>query len=76
MKNKLYMKEFQYFDGEEYVTFNIIDVNEPNDKITVAVTNRGKISMLEYDLQEDENGVYFEYGVNYARINIDDFEEV
>ena len=76
MKNKLYMKEFQYFDGEEYVTFNIIDVNEPNDKITVAVTNRGKISMLEYDLQEDENGVYFEYGVNYTRINIDDFEEV
>ena len=76
MKNKLYMKEFQYFDGEEYVTFNIIDVNEPNDKITVAVTNRGKISMLEYDLQEDENGVYFEYGVNYARINIDDSEEV
>ena len=76
MKNKFYMKEFEYLDGEAYITFNIVDVNEPNDKITVAVTNRGKISMLEYDLQEDENGVYFEYGVNYARINIDDFEEV
>lgn len=32
--------------------------------------------MLEYDLQRDETGTYFEYGVDYARINIDDFEEV
>lgn len=76
MKNKFYMKEFQYFDGDGFVTFNIVDVNDNNGKITVAVTNRGKISMLEYDLQEDENGLYFEYGVDYARINIEDFEEV
>ena len=74
MKNKFYMKEFQYFDGEAFITFNIVDLNQ--DKITVAVTNRGKISMLEYDLQRDENGTYFEYGVDYARINIDDVEEV
>ena len=74
MKNKFYMKEFQYFDGEAFITFNIVDLNQ--DKITVAVTNRGKISMLEYDLQRDENGTYFEYDVDYARINIDDFEEV
>ena len=74
MKNKFYMKEFQFFDGDDFITFNIIDLNQ--DKITVAVTNRGKISMLEYDLQSDETGTYFEYGVDYARINIDDFEEV
>ena len=28
MKNKFYMNEFKYFDGEEYITFNIIDLNE------------------------------------------------
>ena len=44
MKNKFYMKEFQFFDGDDFITFNIIDLNQ--DKITVAVTNRGKISML------------------------------
>ena len=74
MKNKLYMKEFEYFDGEKFVTFNIVEMREKT--ITVAVTNQGKISMLEYDLFQDEEGLYFEYGRTYARININDFEEV
>ena len=47
-----------------------------NKTITVAITNQGKISLVEYDLLQDEEGLYFEYGVNYARINVDDFEEV
>lgn len=74
MKNKFYMKEFEYFDGEKFVTFNIVEMKEKT--ITVAVTNQGKISMLEYDLFQDEEGLYFEYGKTYARININDFEEV
>lgn len=73
MKNKFYMKEFEYFDGEKYVTFNIVEMKE--NTITVAVTNQGKISMLEYDLFQNEEGLYFEYGNTYARININDFEE-
>ena len=74
MKNKLYMKEFEYFDGENFVTFNIVDMKD--ETITVAVTNQGKISFLEYDLMKDEKGLYFEYGRTSARINIEDFEEV
>ena len=74
MRNKFYMKEFEYFDGEKFVTFNIVEMKEKT--ITVAVTNQGKISMLEYDLFQDEEGLYFEYGRTYARININDFEEV
>lgn len=73
MKNKFYMNEFKYFDGEEYITFNIIDLNEKT--ITLAVTNRGKISLIDYDLFSDENGLYFEYGCNYTRINVEDFED-
>ena len=73
MKNKFYMNEFKYFDGEEYITFNIIDLNEKT--ITLAVTNRGKISLIDYDLYSDENGLYFEYGCNYTRINVEDFED-
>ena len=73
MKNKFYMNEFKYFDGEEYITFNIIDLNEKT--ITLAVTNRGKISLINYDLYSDENGLYFEYGCDYARINVEDFED-
>lgn len=76
MKNKFYLKEFQYYDGESFVTFNIYDLNEGKQTITVAITNQGKISLVEYDLLQDEEGLYFEYGVNYTRINVDDFEEV
>ena len=28
MKNRFYMHEFKYHDGECYVTFNIVDLNE------------------------------------------------
>ena len=69
-ENKLYMKEFEHFDGE----FNIVEMKD--ETITVAVTNQGKISFLEYDLLKDEKGLYFEYGRTYARINIENFEEV
>ena len=46
MKNKLYMKEFEYFDGENFVTFNIVDMKDKS--VTVAVTNQGKISYLDF----------------------------
>ena len=32
MKNKLYMKEFEYFDGENFVTFNIVDMKDKVDQ--------------------------------------------
>ena len=42
----------------------------------VAVTDRGKISVITYDLMTDKNGrLYFEYGAMYTRIYPDDFEE-
>lgn len=76
MKNKFYLKEFQHFDGEDDVTFNIIDVNENSNKITVAITRSGKISVCEYDLFTDEKGQYFEYGVaDQEHIHIDDFND-
>lgn len=46
MKNKFYLKEFQFFDGEDTVIFNIVAVDA--DKITVAVTKCGKISISDY----------------------------
>ena len=61
MKNKFYLKEFQFFDGEDTVVFNILSVE--GSKITVAVTKCGKISVSDYELHTDKNGLYFEYGV-------------
>ena len=75
MRNKFYLKEFQFFDGEDTVVFNIVAMED--DKITVAFTKCGKIVVTDYDLYKDKNGLYFEYGVaGQEHIHTDDFEEV
>ena len=48
MKNRFYMHEFKYHDGECYVTFNIVDLNELKNEISVAITREGKISVVTY----------------------------
>ena len=74
MRNKFYLKEFQFFDGEDTVVFNIVSADD--DKITVAATKCGKIVVTDYDLYKDDNGLYFEYGVaGREHIHIGDFEE-
>ena len=72
---KYYLKEFEYFDGESFITFNIVSINFERKTIEVAVTDRGKISVIEYDLHQDGKGdFYFEFGPSYERIAVDDFE--
>ena len=72
---KYYLSEFQLYDGEVYVTFNIVAINTDKNEITVAISNRGRISVTTYDLLTDNNGsFYFEYGVDYEKINVSDFE--
>ena len=74
---KYYLSEFQLYDGEVYVTFNIVAINTDKNEITVAISNRGRISVTTYDLLTDNNGsFYFEYGVDYEKINVSDFEGV
>ena len=72
----LYMQEFKLYDGEVDITFNIIGVDTKRSEINLAVTNRGKISFPTYDLYEDKKGLYFEYGPDFTKIYIDDFEIV
>ena len=70
------MHEFQFFDGECLITFNIVDLDENKKEIYVAVTRQGKISVVTYPLLQDNDGWYFEYGPCYEKIQIDNFEEV
>ena len=76
MKNKFYLHEFKLFDGEDYITFNIVTLYESKKEILLAVTNRGRITQVTYDLFKDENGYYFEYGCDYIKVNINEFKEV
>lgn len=71
-----YLREFQLYDGEVEITFNIVAIDTIKEEITVAVSNRGRISILTYDLLKNDKGYFFEYGIYYEKININDFEEV
>lgn len=67
------MAEYQHFDGETYITFNIVYATEK--EVQLAVTNRGRISVKTFDLLFDGNRRYFEYGCSYTKIYIDEFTE-
>ena len=75
MTNQLYLAEYQLFDGEATITFNIVFMNIRRSEIQIAVTNRGKISIVTYDLFDVERNPYFEYGCEYKKIYINDFKE-
>lgn len=76
MRNENYMKEFQHFDGDHNITFNLIEVNTDNCTVTVAISNQGKLTQETVELREENGWLYFEYGVMNEKIFIDDFEDV
>lgn len=74
---RYYLREFEYFDGECYITLNIVDINFENKTIKIAITNRGKISVADYDLfQDDDGNFYFMFGRMSTEIELNDFEEI
>ena len=76
MEKTKFMQEYELYDGEAFITFNIWSIDETKNEISVVVTNRGKITMVTYSLLEDNKGLYFEYGPDYTKIYINDFKEV
>ena len=73
---KYYLNEFEYYDGECFITFNIVEIDTTRNEITVAVSNQGKISVCTFDLKTDDKRFFFEYGPMFENIDLDDFEEV
>lgn len=73
---KYYLSEFELYDGEAFITFNIVGIDLDRNEVQVAVTDRGRISVVTYDLLTDKNDrLYFEYGVMFERVYLDEFEE-
>ncbi len=68
--------EYRFYDGECFVTFNMLEVNKDKNNITVAISKQGKITVTDYPLLQDDNGLYFEYGPLFTKIYIEDFETV
>lgn len=71
---KKYLEEYEIFDGENFVTFNVLDCSTERNTVTIAVTKQGKISVVEFDLFEDEyEDLYFEYAPELTHIDLDYF---
>ena len=74
---RYYLSEFSLYDGDHFVTFNIVGFNVAGTEITVAVSNEGRVSVCSFDLKlDDKNCLYFEYGVMCEKIAVDDFEHI
>ncbi|MCD7728558.1 MAG: hypothetical protein LUI60_01425 [Clostridia bacterium] len=64
-----------FYDGEDFISFDVISYQKPYKEITLAVSNRGKISIVTYDLFEDRFGrLYFEYSNALDRVYLRDLE--
>lgn len=73
---KYYLSEFELYDGEAFITFHLVGVNLAKNETKIAVTDRGRIRVMTYDLMTDKTGrLYFEYGVMFERVYLDEFEE-
>lgn len=78
------MFEYDYFDGDHFITFDIIEVDEDNSKITLAISNQGRITQDTFDLFEDDemdeemtNDIrYFEFGLYADKIYLNQFESL
>ena len=70
------MQEYEHFDGENFITFDIVSIDDDETEVYVAVTKLGKISFVTYELWEDADGLYFLYGPCEDEIHLNDFEEL
>ena len=75
MEQTKYLHELEIYDGEAFIVFNIISLSVKKGEVVLALTNRGKITVVTYDLRSDEKGLYFEYGCMYEKIRIKKFKE-
>ena len=69
------MPEYDYFNGENFITFDLIEIDDEKREVTVAVSDTRRISVKTFDLLFDGNRRYFEYGKIKKKIYIDEFTE-
>ena len=53
------MPEYDYFNGENFITFDLIEIDDEKREVTVAVSDTGRISVKTFDLLFDGNHRYF-----------------
>ena len=67
---------YDYFNGDDFITFDIIAVGEERHFVFVAVSNHGKITTEAFDLEFDRNDQpFFYFGSPEQKIYLNNFEE-
>ena len=73
-----YLKEYSHFDGEDFITLNIVSISLSKREVVIAVTDRGRITLKTYDInpyKERLEGRYFIlFGIDETPIYLDEFE--
>ena len=64
---------FDFNDGESLIRFDTVAYYPDRNEIIYAITNNGKISVITYDVFEDDKGHYIEYGNTLIKIYISEF---
>ena len=52
------MPEFDYFNGENFITFDLIEIDDEKREVTVAASDTGRISVKTFDLLFDGTMTY------------------
>ena len=47
------MPEYEYFNGENNITFDLLEVDDNKREVTVAVSDTGRINVKTFDLLFD-----------------------
>ena len=53
------MPEYDYFNGENFITLDLLEVDDIKREVTVAISDTGRISVRTFDLLFDDNRHYF-----------------
>ena len=61
---------FDFNDGESLIRFDTVAYFPDRNEIIYAITNNGRISVITYDVFEDDKGHYIEYGNTLIKIYI------
>lgn len=61
---------FDFNDGESLIRFDTVAYYPKRNEIIYAITNNGKISVITYDVVEDDKCHYIKYGNTFINIYI------
>ena len=71
-----HLKEYEYYDGECFIEFFLLNQDKEKNTVNLAISDKGRIQVKDFDLYQNDIGTYFEYGPMLTKLFIKDFDDV